>query len=46
MKKAMELHFRSDDPLSKTIKEIDALHSKIVNMGPIDNDQLKAVFVK
>jgi gag-polypeptide of LTR copia-type len=45
VKKAMEMRFRPDVPLSKTVEEIDALHFKIVNMGPIDNDQLKAVFL-
>ena len=42
----MEMRFRLDDPLSKTVEEIDALHFKIVNHGsPIDNDQLMAFFL-
>jgi hypothetical protein len=45
VKKAMDICFRPHVPLSKTVEEIDALHFKIVNMGPIDNDQLKAVFL-
>jgi hypothetical protein len=45
MKKVMEMRFQSDVPLSKTVEEIDALHSKIVSMGPIDSDQLKAFFL-
>ena len=44
VKKAMEMRFRSDVPLSKTAEEIDELHYRIVKMGPLDNDLLKAVF--
>lgn len=38
------MRFRSDVPLSKTAEEIDELHYRIVKMGLIDNDLLKAVF--
>jgi hypothetical protein len=45
IKKAMEIRFRPDVPLSETVDEIYALHTKIVNMGPIDDDELLEIFL-
>jgi len=45
IKKAMEIRYKPDIPLSKMTEEIEALHTHITNMGTIDNDKLKAVFM-
>jgi hypothetical protein len=41
----MEIRFRPDIPLSETVDEIYALHTKIVNMVPIDDDELFSIFL-
>jgi hypothetical protein len=43
--KALNIRSRPDVPLSKTAREIDALYSRIVKMGPIDDDLLLAVLL-
>jgi hypothetical protein len=45
MKKAMDMHFLTDIPLSKTIDNYCTLHKHITQMGPIDDDQLLAIYL-
>lgn len=42
MKQAQDKRFRTDVPLSKTIDEFCAIHRRVTQMGPIDDDQLLA----
>src|SRR6266849_5256088 len=45
MTQAMNTRFRPDVPISKTIDNIRALHKRITQMGPIDDDQLHTIFL-
>jgi hypothetical protein len=45
MKKATDLCFQLDVPLSKTINEYCALHKHVIQMGPINDDQLLAIWL-
>jgi hypothetical protein len=45
MTQAMNTRFRSDIPLSKTLDDIRALHKRIIQMGPISDDQLYTIFL-
>jgi hypothetical protein len=45
MKKAMDMQFKIDVPLSKMIDEYCAIHKQIIQMGPIDEDQLLATYL-
>ena len=38
LKKALNIHFDLNTPLSTTVSEIRDLHERICNMGPIDQD--------
>ena len=40
LQKAMSIRYRSDVSFSTTMEEIDALHTRIINMGQFNNDQL------
>jgi hypothetical protein len=42
MKQAQDKRFQTDVPLSKTIDEFCAIHKRVIQMGPIDDDQLLA----
>jgi hypothetical protein len=44
MKKATDMRFQTDVLLSKTINNYCALHKCITQMGPIDDDQLLAIY--
>ena len=45
IKKALELRFDPSTGFSKTISELTDLHTQIMNMGPMDPDNLKCVFL-
>ncbi len=45
MKQAMDTRFRPDVPISKTLDDIRALHKRIIQMGPIDDDELHTIFL-
>src|SRR6266852_3040996 len=45
MTQAMNTHFCANIPLSKTLDDIRALHKRIIQMGPISDDQLYTIFL-
>ena len=45
MKQATDKRFNVDTPLSKTVDEYVTLHKRIIQMGPIDPDQLLATYL-
>ena len=45
LKKALDVRFNPNTPISNTIVEIDDLHTKIMNMGTIDGDRLRSVLL-
>jgi gag-polypeptide of LTR copia-type len=45
MTQAMNTRFRADVPLSKTLDDVRALHKRIIQMGPISDDQLYTIFL-
>src|SRR5713101_1784810 len=45
MTQAMNTRFRADIPLSQTLDNIRALHKRIIQMGPISDDQLYTIFL-
>jgi transposase InsO family protein len=45
IQKALEIQSSPDKLLLKTADEIDTLHTRIVNMGPITFDDLRAIFL-
>jgi gag-polypeptide of LTR copia-type len=45
IKKALEIRFSNAASFSTTISELNTLHTQIMNMGPIDPDNLYCVFL-
>src|SRR6266849_7341811 len=45
MTQAMNTRFHPNVPISKTLDDIRALHKRIIEMGPIDDDQLHTIFL-
>ena len=45
MTQAMNTRFRHDVPISKTLDDIRALHKRITQMGPINDDELHTIFL-
>jgi hypothetical protein len=43
--KALNLRFRPGTSMSQVVDEIDALHARIVAIGPLDDDILRTVFL-
>jgi len=43
--KALNLRFRPGTSMSQVVDEIDALHARIVAIGPLDDDLLRTVFL-